>query len=296
MIRLVVLVCALSLPCASAAADGKSVIRFDRNRISLGMEGVHSDSVKDSFGKLRLKQPPTKGIVLLDSIPDGPIHKAGLRTFDLITVIDGQKTDTPEQFAAKTSQLTGDEIFISGFTVVRGKSASTWKAGRVKVKPMTLAEIFPAAMTREVDLVSKTTTVRESSAPAASQIVPTVNLTYLITNGKAHSPRLNVQYVGQDFISLRSIVLQCRDESLSLNLPDVHIENSRSQSWEWSSTPVTWGLIQQLEAMWRLRASGTLRHNGRDYKSDRELELDEICRIEHTAYAYELDGGVWPDK
>lgn len=281
-----------------AAAADRTIITADFDRVGLGASFIDVDQAKEFWQAQKLKAPATDGVVVFDVIPNGPLAKAGLRSMDVITVFAKQKVKSAEQFSAMLDDLRdGDgEIPVTGYRLVSGTKTTSWKFGTVKATPEPAKITLMNAMLEARDEVRGGITVRERTAPALSELLNDVQMRFLIEDGKASDCSLIVQWVGEDgFIGIEGAQIRAGETLLDLKIRDVHIDNKVGKCWEWGAIPVTWDSAQKLKAIWKSNKA-TLRIVGRTYKADRELSIEEKSRIKHTAYAFELRGGKWPDK
>ncbi len=75
--------------------------------------------------KDRLKVGVDKGVVVVDVLPHSPAAKAGLKTDDVITGVDGQKVTKPEELRAAIQKMSaGKETTVK---VMRGKESKEIK-------------------------------------------------------------------------------------------------------------------------------------------------------------------------
>lgn len=298
MRRSVLPIACLVLICGRVAAADRTIITADLDRLGLGASVFDIDHAKEFFQSRKVKAPAADGVVVLDVIPNGPLASAGLRSFDVVTVFGKQKLKSKAHFLELLDGLRdGDgEVAVTGYRLISGQKGSSWKLGTVKVTPLPLKVCLINSMRESKDDVGGSSTVREQTAPALSELLNDVQMRFLLDGGKAVSPSLIVQWVGtKDLLGMESVQIRAGETLLDLKIRDRHFDNKVGKCWEWGAVPITWDSAQKLQAIWKSR-NATLRIVGRDYRADRELSDEEKMRIKHTAHAFELRGGKWLDK
>jgi len=105
--------------------------------------------------------------------------------------------------------------------------------------------------------------------------------------------RLQVQYVADDWLFIRSFVIKADDATFTLNVPglrDVERDNSAGKIWEWHDRTVGAQEQEMLNAMAKSNRV-VLRCEGTKYQKDRELSDSEIQRIRTVLTAFKILGG-----
>lgn len=266
----------------------------DLDAPALGVKVVALADIKDNFKDEKIELPTKIGVILVHVEPHGPAADAKLQRMDVITNVNKKAIRTADEFKAAVAALTiGKDYEVAGYRALEVRGKITWKKGTVKLSPVAVRDVFINAMREKKDEVRGITSYTHRDTPefvnARSELY-----CYFVT-GKSGKPalRLQIQYVADDWLFIRSFVIKADDATFTLNAPglrDVERDNSAGKIWEWHDRAVGAQEREMLNAIAKSKRV-ILRCEGKQYQKDRELTDSEVQRIRTVLTAFKILGG-----
>ncbi len=260
--------------------------------------GVHvvdlADAKKPIRDVLKLELPTNAGVVVLKVQPYGPADKAGIRPLDIITSIDGKqiKANSDFQTIAKTFKA-GEKCKISGYTQpARNAASRRWRRGTVEIRPAKRKDVILAAMKKEVDEIKERSFFEHRDTPSTGT-QSDVKVYFSVKDGKAEGLRMVIRYVGEDWLFINQFAFKANGKTFTIAPPlldGVERDHAAGRIWEWYDFPVEAKERAMLDSI-LADNEPLLRCEGKQYKKDRTLEVDERERLSLVLLAFKVMGG-----
>lgn len=270
---------------------------LDLDSPAFGVEVIALSDAKDVFKEQKIVLPPTKlGVLLIHVEPHGPVAKAQLHQFDVITNIDRKPIQTIEEFSESVKGLSiGKTYEVAGYRAYNVRGKANWKKGTVKITPVAKRDVFLHAMRQKRDDVQDITIYTHLDT-AEFVNVKSEMFCYFASKNDKLSLHLQIQYVSEDWLFIERFIVKADDQNFTLTANQVDRDNGVKSDgeigiWEWHDRVVGPNERKVLDAI--IKADKvTLRCEGRQYKKDRELSDEEIHRLKTVLTAYKILGGT----
>ncbi|UGB37693.1 hypothetical protein [Frateuria soli] len=150
-----------------------------------------------------------------------------------------------------------------------------------------LVERAAKNMKKNFDEIKGVTWVSHRNAPILGKYVSL----YFGTdgNGAANYPlRLKLQYYGDDWLFVRSVIVKADDKVYELGRMDFERDNSSGYVWEWIDMPVkNYEMLNQ----WMSAKRVVVRFNGDQYYDDFTLPREQQTQLREVYQAWQAMGG-----
>ncbi|MCG6154995.1 PDZ domain-containing protein [Rubinisphaera margarita] len=256
---------------------------------SLGVEVIELATVYDVLREKGFDLPTKSGLIVLHVTPNSPAAKAKISPDDIILKVQRTTVRTIDDLRTALEGTAGKEIDLSGYgsTIIRGKQR--WRRGDLRVTPATREEILKGAMVQTADPIKGLTFWKHASAPEFLNSRTAVYC-YIAEEQGAPTLRLKLQYVADDWLFIKSLVVRAGAENFTIDLSgfsDVERDNSGGKIWEWHDRPVGANEMAMLRAM-ATGGNAIIAFNGNQYRKD--FELDDTSRhvISETLELYDM--------
>jgi hypothetical protein len=255
----------------------------DLDRAVLGLGCIAETQAPDSLKKNLEKVPARKFMIVARVSLGGPAAKAGLQIADVVTRINKMAVeDLPSFRAAMQSLEVGKPVEVEGLSAVEKNGRVTWRKGKLKMTPIAYRDLVLAAMTIKDDEVTGNKVYRHQQSPGFPGNSSDLQL-YLVQDSKgALTPRLRIQYVDDNWLFINQFVIKCDNTTFTVT-PNaanrVERDNGRGIIWEWYDVPLRQTEQEIVDAILSAKVKVILRHEGRQYQKDREIDRTEIERL-----------------
>ena len=259
---------------------------------SLGVNVVTLTDTVDVFKKAGVKAPPTKtGVVLLEVAPYGPADAASLRQMDVITRIDKIAVTTEDEFKTIVAKMEiGKECEVTGFRGMEVRGRLTWKRGTVKLKPVTLRDVYLNAMDETKDDITGESSFRHKDSPKALDSASELFCYYTKKEGADPVLIMQILYVADEWLDIEKFTVKTDERVFNLNatgIGDIERDTSGAKWLEWNRRVVGNAERPLLESIANSEHV-TLRCYGSKYQKDRDLSEAEIERVKCVLTAFRI--------
>lgn len=249
----------------------------------LGISVLSEESAPDTLKKSLDKVPAKKFMIVSRVSPGGPAEKAGLHPGDVLTRINKVAIEDAASFRAALETLeVGEAVELEGFSAIEKGGRVNWRRGKLKVTPVAYRDLLLGAMAIKKDQVTGATIYRHQESLDFPGKGSDFQL-YLVQDAKGFvTTRLRIQYLADDWLFIKQFVIKCDEATFTVTpaLPDrVERDNARGNIWEWYDVPVKEAEQEIVDAILSAKGRVILRHSGRQYYKDRELDRAEIDRL-----------------
>ena len=282
-----------NLPLGANAQDPLADLLPDLNVPAFGAKIVEVSKVGKDFFKAtntELLHPKT-GVIVSYVEANGPAADAQIQKLDIITHVHNRTTRTEDEFSSAISELEiGKKYSVTVFRQIELRGKVTWKKDTVKVEPVSLRDVYLNALRQEKDEVTDDASYKHHDT---TKFVNNQSEFYCyFTSTKSAKPklRLNIQYVANEWLFIRRIIIKADDKTFTLDglgLRDIERDNGDGKVWEWHDRPVGIKEREMLNAVANAKRV-ILRCEGEQYQKDRELSDAEKRRVFTVLIAYRI--------
>jgi hypothetical protein len=187
------------------------VSRYDKP--SVGIVCTSLETVRNRLKDAKL--PGNQGVMILGVYPNSGAAIAGLKTFDIVTMIGGKRVSNPAEVAEIVDQAKiGESLVIKGYGYNNKKNS--FASGSVKAKVKSFRDVLSEAVKSETDSL-KGVTFYESPVDDDFGERSILEL-YASEKQGAINPRVRLSIVTSDWIFAKRIYLKSGDVLIEKDL------------------------------------------------------------------------------
>lgn len=283
----------LILVTAASAQNALTDPLPDLSVAALGVSAVEVSNVGKEFFKATNteSQHPKSGVVVRDVVANSPAAKAQIQKFDIITHVHNKLIKTEEDYSSTIRELEiGKKYNVTFFRQIDVRGKVTWRKGSVKVELVALRDMYLNAMRQEVDKVTDITCYKPQHSSRFVNDRSDFYCCVLSPKGEKPQLRLHFQYVAEEWLFIRRVVIKADDKSFTLDdfgFSGIKTDNGNGKVWEWHDRPVGVKEREMLNAI-ATASRVIVRYEGSKYHHDRDLSVAEVERIFTALIAYRI--------
>jgi hypothetical protein len=227
------------------------------------------------------KAPTTDGVIIMSVLQNSPAARAKLSPLDIVTHVGPTRVHSPhEAREAVAACEAGKPVTIKGFRYYESKSgAPRWSSRSYKAKPEPLGDVLMEGIRKTPDAI-KGETLYEDAGSAESYHTKTEIKAYFIVSGTKIGPlRFVFTYQGPDWLFIQKYIIKTKADTFEIpaspRAEGEVLRAGRISEWYDCAPPDAEKIITSLNAT----GTRAIRYEGRNYKNDRDIPLEEIGRL-----------------
>lgn len=251
---------------------------------SLGIFFAPLDDELLNVGERKLKWPTRRGMLAAGVVDGTPAHKAGIKSIDIVTHIDGQVIDSQDAVTEAAAKLeVGKPVQVKYQKVSEGRGRVRWRSAMAMVTPATRFDVINAQVATHFDDVTGVTIYKPKEQPE-DPLDNEMYCTLMKHEGKL-SPYLGLRYRGDDWLFVDSIIISIGKQRFTIDpeYSDFKRDNSAGRCWEWcdvkadptNEADVAWKALSAVRDTRDVKVT----YIGDKYRKDREVSAGEIYRL-----------------
>ena len=224
------------------------------------------------------------GVVVIDVRSGSAADTSGLKSFDLLTTVNGVKVSTPTEASAEFAKVKPPASAKCRVMRVE-KRRNRMKLKLYKVDLPTTSYLTYCVLATDAyrDEVDNTTLLSHKDQPSR-WTSSFVSLQAVQIKDSPSVLRLKFNYAGDDWLFVESVSLVTKDERLDFSTKSPTRENDiiagKNRLHEQESFVLDTKQVSQLRTIIADRQTGTLRFSGKTYKKDVEFDRESLHRME----------------
>ncbi|WP_161604290.1 PDZ domain-containing protein [Roseiconus nitratireducens] len=232
-----------------------------------------SDALPENFSRSIGSQ---KGALVLSVAPGSPAAKAGLRKFNIVTMVNGENVETAEQLASEMKKTPSDETQILRVEQpTLRRNSFRWKSRIIRFQPVPIADWAGDRVSVSKDTISGVTTLEPREKPNITR--GSGFYAYAVAKGGQKDTFIRFYRSGDDWLFMKRFEIRSGGETYleSRGFFDVERDNSAGRVWEYCDVPFAGDVKEALQAMMQ-GSPATLRFSGEQYREDHEVSEIEL--------------------